>query len=108
MTKAATASLAKPEEFSPTSQQQKQQLNTVEVFLENTKSNSSGSDSSSSQQTNKTNGQNRLDRDRVSLSYDSNNVDMSLLSTVHVCAAQVRRLELKLGLFLPGWDTRKP
>ena len=32
---------------------------------------------------------NRLDRDGVNISFD--NVDMSMLSTVHVCAAQVRR-----------------
>ena len=34
---------------------------------------------------------NRLDRDGVNLSFDNSSVDMSLLSTVHVCAAQVRR-----------------
>lgn len=34
---------------------------------------------------------NKLDRDGVNLSFDNSNVDMSLLSTVHVCAAQVRR-----------------
>jgi hypothetical protein len=92
MTKATIASLTKSEEFSSSSQ-----LNTVEVTVletnKNSDNNSSNGGSESSTAAIKASGPNRLDRDGVNLSYDSNNVDMSLLSTVHVCAAQVRRLE---------------
>lgn len=49
--------------------------------------------------TNSKSGLNKLDRDGVNLSFDNNNVDMSLLSTVHVCAAQVRRLHDEIILF---------
>ncbi len=38
---------------------------------------------------------NKLELDGVNLSFDNSNVDMSLLSTVHVCAAQVRRYKQK-------------
>ncbi len=43
---------------------------------------------------------NKLELDGVNLSFDNSNVDMSLLSTVHVCAAQVRRYKQKYAALI--------
>jgi len=87
MTKTTTAALVKNEDFStsttndPTNQEETSQINKCDV--------------NNSIKT----GLNRLDRDEVNLSFDNANVDMSLLSTVHVCASQVRRLHDEIILF---------
>ncbi len=41
---------------------------------------------------------NRLELDGVNLSLENSIVDMSMLSTVHVCAAQVRRYPQKYSI----------